>query len=128
MLIRKQKIRNIVGKHVPPIFMVTGYEAFRKGGMIFNATFNHISVISCRSVLLVEKIEVPGENHWPAASHWQTLSHNVVYSTPHYEWNRYHKKKETRRKPKSYSCIRYTSVFAGIESSDYGLRQRRLYR
>ena len=23
------------------------------------------------------------ENHWPAVSHWQTLSHNVVSSTPH---------------------------------------------
>ena len=25
---------------------------------------------------------VPGENQRPAASHWQTLSHNVVSSTP----------------------------------------------
>jgi hypothetical protein len=25
---------------------------------------------------------VPGENHSPVASHWQTLSHNVVSSTP----------------------------------------------
>jgi len=25
---------------------------------------------------------VPGENHWPVPSHWQTLSHNVVSSTP----------------------------------------------
>jgi hypothetical protein len=31
--------------------------------MVFNATFNNISVISWRSVLLVEKIAVPGENH-----------------------------------------------------------------
>jgi len=43
-----------------------------------NATFNNISVISWQSVLLV----VPGENHQPAASHWQTLSHNVVSSIP----------------------------------------------
>jgi hypothetical protein len=28
-----------------------------------------------RSVFLVEEIVVPTENHWPAASHWQTLSH-----------------------------------------------------
>ena len=34
-----------------------------------------------RSVLLVEETGVPGENHRPAASHWQTLSHNVVSST-----------------------------------------------
>ena len=43
--------------------------------MVFNATFNNISVISWRSVLLVEET---GENHRPVASHWQTLSHNVV--------------------------------------------------
>ena len=30
---------------------------------VFNATFNNISVISWRSVLLVEETEVPGENH-----------------------------------------------------------------
>ena len=46
--------------------------------MVFNATFNIISVISWRSVLLVEETGVPGENHRPVASHWQTLSHNVV--------------------------------------------------
>ena len=37
--------------------------------MVFNATFNNISVISLRSVLLVEKTRLPGENHRPAASH-----------------------------------------------------------
>jgi hypothetical protein len=31
---------------------------------------------------LVEETEVPRVNHWPVASHWQTLSHNVVSSTP----------------------------------------------
>jgi len=31
--------------------------------MVFNATFNNISDISWRSVLLVEETEVPGENH-----------------------------------------------------------------
>jgi hypothetical protein len=34
------------------------------------------------SVLLVEETGVPEENHRPAASHWQTLSHNAVSSTP----------------------------------------------
>ena len=48
---------------------------------MFNATFKNISVISWRSVLLVEGTGVPGENHRPSASHWQTLSHNVVSST-----------------------------------------------
>jgi hypothetical protein len=38
--------------------------------MVFNATFNNISV------LLVEQTGVPGENHRPGTSHLQTLSHN----------------------------------------------------
>ena len=50
--------------------------------MVFNANFNNITFISWRSVLLVEETRVPGEKHRPAASHWQTLSHNVVSSTP----------------------------------------------
>ena len=47
--------------------------------MVFNATFNNISVISWWSVLLVEETGVPVENHRPVASHCQTLSHNVVH-------------------------------------------------
>jgi hypothetical protein len=47
--------------------------------MVFNATFKNISVISWRSVLLVEETEGPGENHRPVASHWQTLSHNGIH-------------------------------------------------
>jgi hypothetical protein len=43
--------------------------------MVFNTTFKIISVISRRPVLLMEETGVPGENHGPAASHWQTLSH-----------------------------------------------------
>ena len=35
--------------------------------MVFNATFNNISVIPLWSVLLVEEIEVPEENHRPSA-------------------------------------------------------------
>ena len=50
--------------------------------VVFNATLNNISVITWRSVLLVDETVVPGENHQPVASHWQTLSHNVVSSTP----------------------------------------------
>jgi hypothetical protein len=46
--------------------------------MVFNAHFNNISVISWRSVSLVEEIGGPGENHRPVESHWQTISHNVV--------------------------------------------------
>ena len=46
--------------------------------MVFNATFNNISVISWRAILLVEETGVPKENHR------QTLSRNVVLSTPHH--------------------------------------------
>jgi hypothetical protein len=54
--------------------------------MVFNTTFNNISVISRRSVLLVEETRVPRENHRPVTSHWQTLSHNVVSSIPHQKY------------------------------------------
>jgi hypothetical protein len=37
--------------------------------MVFNATFNNISVISWRSFLSVEETGVPGENHRPVVSH-----------------------------------------------------------
>jgi hypothetical protein len=39
------------------------------GFMVFNATFNNISVILLRSVLLVEETRVPGENNRPVTSH-----------------------------------------------------------
>ena len=48
--------------------------------MVFNATLKqYFSVISCRSVLLVEETRVPGENHRPSESDWQTLSHMKLY-------------------------------------------------
>jgi len=59
--------------------------------MMFNATYNNISVVlvlsvvSWRSVLLVEETRGAGENHRHAASNWQTLSHNLVSSTPRHE-------------------------------------------
>jgi hypothetical protein len=53
--------------------------------MVFNTTFNNISVISWWLVLLVEETGVLCENHWPVTRHWQTLSHNVVLSTPCHE-------------------------------------------
>jgi len=52
--------------------------------MVFNATCNNISLISWRSVLSVEET---GENHRPAVSHRQTLSHNAVSSTLRHEWD-----------------------------------------
>jgi hypothetical protein len=52
---------------------------------VFKATFNNVSVILWRSVLFVKENGLPWENHRPAASHWQTLSHKVVLSTPRHE-------------------------------------------
>jgi hypothetical protein len=50
-----------------------------------NATFNNISVIQWRSVLLVEEAGVHRESNLPAASDFQTLSHKAVSSRPHHE-------------------------------------------
>ena len=48
--------------------------------MVLNATFNNsFTVISLRSVLLVEDTGGHGDYHRPVGSHWQTLSHNVVH-------------------------------------------------
>ena len=59
------------------------YTYIRVRVMVFNATFNNISVISWRSVSLLEETGVPWENNRRATSHWQTSSHNVVSSAPH---------------------------------------------
>ena len=45
--------------------------------MLFNATFNNISVISWRSVLLVEETGVPEENQRPATSHRHTKKYEI---------------------------------------------------
>jgi len=52
--------------------------------MVFNVTFNNISAIPWRSVLLMEETGVPRENHW------QTLSHYIVSSTPYHERGKTH--------------------------------------
>jgi hypothetical protein len=44
------------------------------------------TVISWWSVLLMEEIRMPGENHRPAASHLQ-ISHYIVSSTPCHAWD-----------------------------------------
>jgi hypothetical protein len=51
---------------------------FRFGFMVFNATFNNISAILCRSVLLVEETIVPEDNHQPVMSNWK-LYHIMLY-------------------------------------------------
>jgi hypothetical protein len=51
--------------------------------MVFNATFNNISIISCLSVFFGGGNRSTQRNPRHVASHWQTISHNVVSSTPH---------------------------------------------
>jgi len=50
-------------------FLVVNRFGFMVWFMVFNATLNNISVISGRSVLLVEETGVSGENRRPVASH-----------------------------------------------------------
>ena len=70
-------------EHLKPIF-VYQWIWVRVRVMTFNATFNNISVISWRSVLLVEET---GENHRPAACHWQNCPNFKLSSTAaQYKW------------------------------------------
>ena len=52
--------------------ILTGFTRF----MMYNATLNNISVISRRSVLLVEETGVPGENHRPVTD---KLYYIIIY-------------------------------------------------
>jgi hypothetical protein len=53
--------------------------------MVFNATLNNISVISWRSVLLIEETGVPGENTYLSQVTDKLLSYNVVSNAPRHE-------------------------------------------
>ena len=74
--IRKTKQKWALG--VLNVYVFCQFSYIRVTVVVFNATFNTISVMSWRSVSLVENTGVPGENHRPVASHWKTFSHNVV--------------------------------------------------
>ena len=54
--------------------MMEGYDV-----LVFNATFNNISVISRQTVLLVEKTRVPGENHRPITDKLYHIMLNRVH-------------------------------------------------
>ena len=71
------------------IFTQNLMNAIRERVMVFHATFNNISAISQRSFLLVEETEVP-EKTTDLPQVIQTLSHNVVSSTPRLNWIRTH--------------------------------------
>jgi hypothetical protein len=54
---------------------------FGFGFMVFNVTFDNISVWSWRSVWLVEETGVLWEYHRPVACHWQTLLFEIEKHT-----------------------------------------------
>jgi hypothetical protein len=59
-------------------FVSLPIDIFRARVVLFNATFNSISVISWRLVLFDEETGIPGQNHRPPVCHWQTLSHCCI--------------------------------------------------
>jgi hypothetical protein len=61
----RNKIKEIIIQMMIFVYILINHWVGR-GVMVFNATFNNISVISWRSVLLMEET---GENHQPVASH-----------------------------------------------------------
>jgi uncharacterized DUF497 family protein len=57
--VKKSKVKTIIYRgHI---------KDFRVWIMVFSTTFNNISVLSWRSVLLVEQTGLPGEDHRPVA-------------------------------------------------------------
>ena len=60
------------------MYLVQNWGKARAVNLAFIAVFNNISVMSRRSVLLVEETGVPGENHRTAAIHWQ-IYHILLY-------------------------------------------------
>ena len=50
-------------------FLYCNIIGIRAKCMVFKATFSNISVVSWRSVLVLEETKLPGEKHRPAASH-----------------------------------------------------------
>jgi hypothetical protein len=54
---------------------------FRIMVMVFSTTFNNIFAILWLRIVLVEETGWSGENHRPAVSYWQTLSHKATSNT-----------------------------------------------
>jgi hypothetical protein len=73
VMIREKSILMIFVQYIDllqvPFLLLTCYESSRVRAMVFNVTFNTFSVISWRSVLLLEETGVPEKTHRPAASH-----------------------------------------------------------
>jgi hypothetical protein len=79
MLVEQEIVRTLGTILFYNVWIYTRFVLFYVCLMVFNATFNNISVISWRSVLLVEETGGTGEKNRPVASHWQILSHIVVH-------------------------------------------------
>jgi hypothetical protein len=95
-------------------YVLSWFEKIVFGFMMLKATSNNISVISWRSVLLVEETGVTEDYNRPVASYWQILSHSVVSSTP------LHDLKRERDTDVMNHQIRYSnSVFKRIQSEDW---------
>jgi hypothetical protein len=63
---KKERKKNI---HVRSMVASADWNKVRLRVMVFNATFNNISVIMRQSVLLVEETGICRENHRPVVSH-----------------------------------------------------------
>ena len=85
-----------------------------EGVMVFNATFHDISVRSWRSVLLVEEPAVHRENDQPAANHIQTLSQNVLSSTPRTSGNRTDNVVRNKESEFSFSNSLFLTVYDAL--------------
>jgi hypothetical protein len=82
--------------------------------MVFNVTFNNISVISWRPVLFVEETRVPVENPLPFPTPFQILPPNFVLNQPSPVLNYFKYPKGCRRR--DCMVVRFTTTYA---ISDY---------
>ena len=63
------KVLSMCEKNYSVLIRVPFLFQYRFWFMVFNATFNNISVISWGSILLMEETGIPRENHRPVTSH-----------------------------------------------------------
>jgi len=92
--------------------------------MVFKATFNNISVISWRSILLVEETGVTGENHRPVIDKhhhimlYRLLNHvlhiGLFWMNIQYDFN--YVQKITWRCPSGLSIFNYISNILAFEN------------
>jgi hypothetical protein len=79
------KSRDIGCLNIMVVEFISTVQSCQLWVLMFNVTFNNLTVISLQLILFVEETGVHGETHRPDANHWQTLSHNVGSSTPRHD-------------------------------------------